>query len=145
MDTRWMCKFRFWRMEEPSHPTWDHNPERAFEAPVDTGAPDRASPNFMGLASLGLDIDIFFYFRYSVLLLSLILGLALSRPQVDTPFVDELRITPAQKSVFNWMTGHAAPEDTEPQAPESTVELMDRLCWFSDEWSVELSGPRGGV
>ena len=55
-----------------------------------TGARDRASgasPNVMGLASLGLDIGIFCDFLYSVLLLSVILGLldflglALSRPQ----------------------------------------------------------------
>ena len=30
------------------------------------GAPDRASPNFMGLASLGLEISIFCDFRYIV-------------------------------------------------------------------------------
>ena len=34
-DTRWMCKFRFWRMEEPSRPTWLHDPDRAFEPPLD--------------------------------------------------------------------------------------------------------------
>jgi hypothetical protein len=47
----------------------------------------RASPNFMGLTSFGLEIGIFCDFRYSVLLLNAILGLdflgrALSRPQV---------------------------------------------------------------
>jgi hypothetical protein len=51
------------------------------------GAPDRAKPNLMGPASLGLDIGIFCDFLYSVLLLRVILGLyllglALSRPQV---------------------------------------------------------------
>jgi hypothetical protein len=50
------------------------------------GAQDRASPNFMGLASLGLDIGILCGFLYSVLLLDAILDLnflrlALSRPQ----------------------------------------------------------------
>ena len=54
---------------------------------VRRGAPDRASPHFMGRASLGLDVGIFCDFLYSVLLLSAILGLdflglALSRPQV---------------------------------------------------------------
>jgi hypothetical protein len=58
----------------------------------DRGAPDRASPNFMGLASLGPQIGIFCDFRYtsmySVLLLNAVLGLdflglALSRPQVQ--------------------------------------------------------------
>ena len=39
-DTRWMCKFRFWRMEEPSRPTWDHDPERGFAPPVDVPFPD---------------------------------------------------------------------------------------------------------
>jgi hypothetical protein len=53
------------------------------------GAHDRASPNFMGLASLGLDNGMFCDFLYSVLLLSVFLGLyflglALSRPQVPT-------------------------------------------------------------
>jgi hypothetical protein len=46
------------------------------------GAPDRASPNFMGLASLGLEIGIFCDFLYSVLLLNAlgldVLGLARS-------------------------------------------------------------------
>jgi hypothetical protein len=51
------------------------------------GARDRASPNFMGLAGLGLEIGIFCDFLYSVLLLSAVLGLdflglALFRPQV---------------------------------------------------------------
>ena len=55
---------------------------------VQTGAPDkRASPDFMGLASFGLEIGVFCDFLYSVLLLNAILGLdclglALSRPQV---------------------------------------------------------------
>ena len=39
-DTRWMCKFRFWRMEEPSRPTWLHDPDRAFEPPLDSPFPD---------------------------------------------------------------------------------------------------------
>jgi hypothetical protein len=52
------------------------------------GAQDRASPNFMGLASLALDIGIFYDFLYSVLLLNVILwldflGRAPYRPQVD--------------------------------------------------------------
>ena len=56
---------------------------------VRTGAQDGASPNFMGLVNVGLDISIFGDFLYSVLLLSAIvgldfLGLALSRPQVRT-------------------------------------------------------------
>ena len=42
---------------------------------MDHRAPDRASPNFIGLASLGLEIGIFCGFLYSVLLLSVILGL----------------------------------------------------------------------
>jgi hypothetical protein len=45
---------------------------------VRTGARDRASsasPNVMALASLGLDIGIFCDFLYSILLLSVILGL----------------------------------------------------------------------
>ena len=46
-----------------------------------------SSPNFMGLASLGLEIGIFCDFLYSVILLNVFLGLdflglALSRPQV---------------------------------------------------------------
>jgi Cu-Zn family superoxide dismutase len=57
------------------------------EAEVLGGAHDMASPNFMGLASLGLEIGIFCDFLCSVLLLNAILGLdfsglALSRPQV---------------------------------------------------------------
>ena len=45
------------------------------------------SPNFMGLASLGLGIDIFCDLLYSILLLRVVSGLyllrlALSRPQV---------------------------------------------------------------
>ena len=57
-----------------------------------TGALDRASPNFMGLASLGLDVSTFYDFLYCVLLLSVFLGLdflghALSWSQVDA---DEL-------------------------------------------------------
>jgi hypothetical protein len=52
------------------------------------GAQDRASPNFVGLASLGSEIDISGDFLHSVLLLSAILGLdflglALSRPRGD--------------------------------------------------------------
>jgi hypothetical protein len=48
------------------------------------GARDRGSPNVMGLASLGLDIDIFCDFLYSVLLVNAIfaldfLGRALSK------------------------------------------------------------------
>ena len=51
------------------------------------GAQDRASPNFMGLASFGLDIGTFCDFLHRVLLLDAILGLdflglALSRLQV---------------------------------------------------------------
>ena len=51
------------------------------------GAPDRASSNFMGLASLGLEINIFCDSIYSVFLLNAILGLyflglARSRSQV---------------------------------------------------------------
>ena len=51
------------------------------------GALDRASPSFMGLASLGLAIPVFFDFLHSALLFNAILGLgvlglALSRPQV---------------------------------------------------------------
>ena len=50
------------------------------------GALDRASPNFMGLASFGLEIGVFCDFLDRVLLLSVILGLyflglALSWPQ----------------------------------------------------------------
>lgn len=30
-----MCKFRFWRMEEPSRPSWAHDPTRAFDPPTD--------------------------------------------------------------------------------------------------------------
>jgi hypothetical protein len=37
-------------------------------------AQDRASPNFMGLTGLGLEIDIFCDFLYSVLLFNAILG-----------------------------------------------------------------------
>jgi hypothetical protein len=53
--------------------------------PRPTTAQDSASPNFMGLASLGLEIGIFCGFLYSVLLWNAILGLyflgrALSRP-----------------------------------------------------------------
>jgi hypothetical protein len=53
---------------------------------VEGGAPDRASPKFMGLASLRLDISIFCDFLYSVFLLDAILGLdflRLARPQVE--------------------------------------------------------------
>lgn len=94
-DTRHMCKFRFWRMEEPSAPTWDHNPERAFDPPV------------------------------------------------DAPFPDHLRITPATRSVFNWMTGHAdcataQYDDESSLSGLSTDALLERLAWYSDEWSVEL-------
>ena len=57
--------------------------------PVGSGAQDRASPNVMGLASLGLEIGIFCDSLYSVLPLNVILGLdffgrALSRPQVGS-------------------------------------------------------------
>jgi hypothetical protein len=90
-----MCKFRFWRMEEPSAPTWDHNPARAFDPPV------------------------------------------------DAPFPDHLRITPATRSVFNWMTGHAdCATKHDPKADAlsrlSTDTLIQRLTWYSEEWSVEL-------
>jgi hypothetical protein len=133
-DTRHMCKFRFWRMyvlysphplvtstrqwciapltgqrvfvrirEEPSAPTWDHDPQRAFDPPV------------------------------------------------DAPFPDHFRITPATRSVFNWMTGHAdcaTKHDTEVDALSglSTDTLIQRLTWYSDEWSVELQEQfrRGG-
>ena len=90
-DTRWMCKFRFWRMEEPSRPTWLHDPDRAFEPPL------------------------------------------------DSPFPDEYRITPATKSVFNWMTGHQVqPAPDGEAAAVSTADLMERLGWFSPTWSIEL-------
>jgi hypothetical protein len=39
----------------------------------DRGAQDRSSPNFMGLASFGLEIDNFCDFLYSILLLHAIL------------------------------------------------------------------------
>ena len=60
---------------------------RGDGARVHPGAQDGASPNFMGLASLGLEIGICYDFLYNVLLLNAILGLgflglALSRPQV---------------------------------------------------------------
>jgi hypothetical protein len=61
------------------------------------GALDRASPNFMALASFGLDIGIFCDCLYSVLLLNAILalyflGLALSSPRYDYHFyTGELR------------------------------------------------------
>ena len=60
---------------------------------VRAGARDRASPNFMGPASLGLEIGIFCNFLYSDLLLKAISGLdflrlALSRPQVRGPQPD---------------------------------------------------------
>ena len=42
----------------------------AASARVLSGALDRASPNFMGLASLGLDIGIFCDSLYSVLMLN---------------------------------------------------------------------------
>jgi hypothetical protein len=63
-------------------------------SPVSRGALGRASPNFMGLASLGLDIGTFCDFLYSVLLLSVFLeldflGLDLSRPQVSRLALDE--------------------------------------------------------
>ena len=38
------------------------------------GAQGRAGPNFMGLASLGLDVGIFCDSRYNVLLFSVVLG-----------------------------------------------------------------------
>jgi hypothetical protein len=47
---------------------------RSLTTAVTAGAQDRASPNFMGLASLGLDIDVFCNFIYSVLQLNVILG-----------------------------------------------------------------------
>ena len=55
---------------------------------VEVGAHIKPNPNFMGLASLGLDIGIFCDSQYSVLLLSVLSGLdfsglALSRPQVE--------------------------------------------------------------
>ena len=89
--------------EEPSAPTWDHDPQRAFDPPV------------------------------------------------DAPFPDHFRITPATRSVFNWMTGHAdcaTKYDTEVDALSglSTDTLVQRLTWYSDEWSVELQEQfrRGG-
>ena len=50
-DTRWMCKFRFWRMEEPSSPTWKHDPHRPFWAPVDSPFPEplRLTPAVMSV------------------------------------------------------------------------------------------------
>jgi hypothetical protein len=64
-------------------------PQQPFRSSgsVRPGAQDRASPNVMGLASLRLEIGICCDVLYSVLLLSVILGLdflgrALSRPQV---------------------------------------------------------------
>ena len=65
---------------------WVHDPPSIW-AP--SGALDRASPNFMGLASLGLEIAIFSDFLYSVLLLDAILGLdflglAFSRSQAPS-------------------------------------------------------------
>jgi hypothetical protein len=42
---------------------------------VQRGAHDRASPNFMGLASLALSTGVFCDFLYSILLLNTILGL----------------------------------------------------------------------
>jgi hypothetical protein len=51
------------------------NKYSALQCP--NGAHDRASPNFMGLASLGLEIGIFSGFLYSVLLLNVLLGLDL--------------------------------------------------------------------
>jgi hypothetical protein len=59
---------------------------RATGIKVRSGAQDRASPNFMGPASFGLEVGIFCDLLYSVLPLSVISGLdflghALSRPQ----------------------------------------------------------------
>jgi hypothetical protein len=39
------------------------------------GAQDRANPNFMGLASVGLEIGVFSDLLYSVLIVNTILGL----------------------------------------------------------------------
>ena len=60
---------------------------RCSQPAVLGGVLDRASPNFMGLASLGLEIDIFCDSLHGVLLLKVILwldflGPALSLPQV---------------------------------------------------------------
>jgi hypothetical protein len=69
-------------------------------AGVYIGAHDRASPNFMGLASLGLEIGVFCQVLYSVLLSNAILGLyflglALYRPQVyiNTGFLSTIKGT----------------------------------------------------
>jgi hypothetical protein len=65
-----------------------------YTSEVFTGAQDRTRPNVMGLASFGLKIDICCDFLYSILPLSLILGLdllglALFRPQVFTASVGD--------------------------------------------------------
>jgi hypothetical protein len=64
--------------------------ERGPLRSVRHGAQDRASPSFVGLARLALNIGVFCGFLYSMLLFNAIsgldcLGLALSRPQVQHP------------------------------------------------------------
>ena len=50
------------------HPWWmfwkSVDPWEQFDAAVERGAQDRASPKFMGLASLGLEIGVFCDFSY---------------------------------------------------------------------------------
>ena len=83
------------------------------------GAQDRTSTNFMGLASLGLDIDIFCDFLYIFLRLSVILGLGclglvLSRPQV------QLHRRPARQEHAMWRPGALLEEG------HSTVDHLHR-------------------
>jgi hypothetical protein len=59
---------------KPKRPKRLSKPKRCF-----TGALDRASPNCMGLASLGLDIDNFCDVLYCVLLLKAICGARIFR------------------------------------------------------------------
>ena len=72
--------------ERRSEPGWRQRTFVWRPAGARCGAQDRASPNFMRLASLGLDIGIFCDFLYRVLLSALLelylLG-PLSRPQAS--------------------------------------------------------------
>ena len=96
------------------------------------GAQDRASPNFMGLASLGLEIGIICDFPCSVLLLNAILGLyflglALSRPQVLRDRVHPLRPAVAAAAAGAGVaTGGAAIKCPLPSA-RAQLQHFDRI------------------
>jgi hypothetical protein len=124
---------------------WAEDPQLGIW--VSAGALDTASPNFMGLASLGLAIGIFCDFLCSVLLLNAILGIdflgrALSRPQVSAQRTRKRALDRGEPS--NGMTAaRAAKLDAlgfawGVSAAEISVEQRNRAR-DDTRWEVQLA------